>query len=76
MNRLCQLLIASEVYRDGWEPDLLDGEPKYVIHIVNDEACTSIATFKNHVLSFPTEEISEEFFENFRELIYEAKELL
>lgn len=59
-----------------WEPDWNTREPKYVI------ACTSNGIEKQweftyyKIFAFPTEEMRDAFFDNFKELIEICKELL
>ena len=74
---LMQLLVCREVYRQGWKPNWKDNnEIKYCIERFRDcfikETYTLIAT----VLSFQSAEIRDQFLENFRDLIEEAKELI
>ena len=74
---LCQLLVCREVYRQGWKPDWKnENENKY--SIINDfnKIETSINASVNKVLAFQSAEIRDEFLENFRDLIEEAKELI
>ena len=63
-----------------WEPDWgeNDGEYRYCIHNQSNkiELCTINWLGKNYILSFPTEEMRDEFYNNFKELIEECKELL
>lgn len=65
-----------------WEPDYSEESYeqgcsiKYVIyytgtHITKDRKCTP-----SYVLSFPTEEMRDTFYENFKELIEKCRELL
>lgn len=65
-----------------WQPDYHEksyeqGSPiKYVIyytgtHITKEQKCTP-----SYILAFPTEEMRNAFFDNFKELIEECKELL
>ena len=60
----------------SWEPDWNTSVPKYVI------ACTSNGIEKQwettycKCLAFPTEEMRDTFYENFKDLIEECKELL
>ena len=80
MLALCQLLVCREVYRQGWKPDWKDDkEIKYCIVNVLNNIKPSNSTFNavfNKVLSFQSAEIRDEFLENFRDLIEEAKELI
>ena len=77
MLALCKLLVCREVYRQGWKPNWKDdNEIKYCIERVENcitkKAYTLIAT----VLAFQSAEIRDEFLENFKDLIEEAKELI
>ena len=67
-----------------WEPDFEnDKQQKFFITTFNSQiefnfcATHSYAIGRhNHILAFPTEEIRDAFYENFKELIEECKELL
>lgn len=76
MLALCQLLVAREVYRDGWEPDWTDGKTKYAIYFSNGEICKCATSCESYILTFQSLEIRAEFYKNFQELIIEAQELL
>jgi len=72
---LIQLIQLRNCYNGDWEPDWMDNEPKCTI--VNDlnnlkKARTNIS----HVLVFKSEELRDQFFENFRDLIEIAKPLI
>ena len=59
-----------------WEPDWMDEKTKYTIkayqnHIIKDKVLRS-----NCILVFPTEEMRDAFYENFKDLIDGCKELL
>ena len=74
LAQLCQL---RDRYNDGWKPDWEnDNEQKHVIIIhagrIHVETFFSI----RHLLTFKTEELRNEFLENFRDLIETAKPLL
>ena len=84
-----KLLIARDVYRKiageqmglgkPWEPDWADTETdKYVIEIVKNTITIHDYPWNetNHLLAFPTEEMRDIFYENFKSLIEECKELL
>lgn len=76
MLALCRLLVCREVYRQGWKPNYDDYSIKYSIDIENNTITKRNYTFTNKILSFPTEEIRDEFLNNFKDLIDEAKEFL
>ena len=60
-----------------WEPDLNEGNLKYVILYVYGEICVDTCIYiANRILVFPTEEMRDTFYENFKELIECCKELL
>ena len=76
MVKLCQLLIARDVYRDGWEPDWSDENNKHVIYFYDGEIQNDFTPSAAYILAFQTAEIRDQFLENFKDLIEEAKELL
>lgn len=72
-------LYGEEIGLDGsWEPDWNDNnQPKFGIHNVqNDIRNINLRVLKNLILVFPTEEMRDTFFENFKDLIEDCKELL
>ena len=77
MLALCQLLVCREVYRQGWKPDWTNGdENKYCIICNSTKITGAINATICRILSFQSAEIRDEFLENFRDLIEEAKELI
>lgn len=76
MLALCQLLVCREVYRQGWKPDWKDSTNKYCIHYTYGKIITNNAINTNSILTFQSQEIRDEFLENFLGLIEEAKELI
>lgn len=74
LAQLCQL---RDRYNDGWKPDWKnEKELKYVIEIFWDNIVKREYENRYKVLAFKTEELRDEFLENFRELIWVAKPLL
>lgn len=83
---LKQLLICRDAYwklageqmglGKSWEPDFKDDSDKYFICYVKDEVWMSNIRDCNKVLVFPTEEIRDLFYQNFKELIEIVKELI
>ena len=84
-----KLLICRDAYwkiagekmgLDGpWKPDWLSGrkEEKYCIATQNNEIWYNFSEYGgNEILAFPTIEMRDAFYENFKELIEECKELL
>jgi hypothetical protein len=59
----------------SWEPDW-EGEGWYVIINHGGDIVTDVQWHANAILAFPTEEMRDAFYENFKELINECKELL
>lgn len=71
--------IAGEQMKLGkpWEPDWLDiSTQKYCIYYVGDEIKKQPMLEVHHFLAFPTKEMRDAFYENFKELIEACKELL
>ena len=59
-----------------WKPDWNTTESKYVIKYAKDSIrCIKSINF-NNILAFPTAEIRDVFYENFKDLIEQCKELL
>ena len=60
-----------------WEPDWPNvKQDKYVIFTDNNAIRTELYVLGHKVLAFPTEEIRDIFYENFKDLIEKCKELL
>jgi hypothetical protein len=61
-----------------WEPDWNDhNQPKFGIHNVQNNIHTiTLHVLKNLILVFPSEEMRDAFFKNFKNLIEECKEML
>lgn len=61
-----------------WEPDWNDhNQPKFGIHNVQNNIHTiTLHVLKNLILVFPTVEMRDAFYENFKDLIENCKELL
>ena len=73
---LCQLIQLRDCYNDGWEPDWTTGSIKYIIAPSRNRVIRYHAWVDNKILAFKTEEIRDQFFENFKDLIEIAKPLL
>ena len=91
INQFNKLLICRDVYwkiageemglGKPWEPDYSgtfeEGCPiKYVIYSVGTHILKGRKSCPNHILAFPTEEMRDAFYENFKEEIEFCKELL
>lgn len=60
-----------------WEPDWLNVEQdKYVLYTNNNSICSNCFSLGNNILAFPTAKMRDAFYENFKDLIEECKELL
>ena len=75
---LCQLLVCRNAWwkQLGWEPDWKNGIKKYCITCIGGEISNQSVYQSASILVFPTEEARNQFFESFRDLIEEAKELI
>jgi hypothetical protein len=72
---LAQLSQLREVYRDGWKPELENGY-RYIINCEKGGLSIGMVYGHSYFLSFQSEEIAQEFLNNFRDLIIEAAPLL
>lgn len=59
-----------------WEIDWNDSTPKYTIIVIGNELVKHYTFAQNFILAFPTEEIRDTFYNNFKDLIEQCKELL
>lgn len=72
-----KLLKLRKDWIGDWEPDWTDGSQiKYVIFTENNEICVGTHLHISNSMSFPTEEMRDEFFDCFKNLLEEAKTLL
>lgn len=89
MESFVKLLICRDAYwkiageemglGKPWEPDWLSGrkEEKYCIATQNNEIWHNFSEYGgNEILAFPTMEMRDTFYENFKDLIESCKELL
>ena len=87
LNILNKLLICRDAYwkiageemglGKPWEPDWQDDTThKFIIHTIKDKIHCGVSLVKNHLLAFPTEEMRDAFYENFKSEIESCKELL
>lgn len=78
LNNLQQLLVCRDAYWEiaDWTPDWNnDNQMKYIIVNRRNNIIKDSYTAKNAILAFPTEEMRDLFYENFKELIEKCKEL-
>lgn len=74
---LAQLSQLLKVYRENWTPNWSDNEQKkWCIYFHSNELYNVTFYQAHHFLSFPTQELAQEFLDNFRDLIEKAKPLL
>ena len=73
---LMQLHQLRDCYRNGWLPDWKEQSVKHTILIDNDDIVVGKSYVISCFLAFQTEELAEEFLNNFRELIEEAGDLI
>ena len=73
---LAKLSQLREVYRNGWVPNWLDDKYKFCIELYANEINKDYYYSQNNFLSFQDKETRDLFFENFRDLIEQAKPLM
>lgn len=61
---------------EPWKPNWLDDNAKYSIYTIKGMLTKAISCYDGAILTFPTEEMRDAFYENFKELIEQCKELL
>jgi hypothetical protein len=71
---LAQLSQLREVYRNGWKPE--KGVDIHVIAFYENKIATTVYLYGDIFLSVQSIEVRDEFLENFRELIEQAKPLM
>ena len=87
MTRLSMLKLCRDAYwkiageemglGKPWEPDWTDDyRSKYIITCVRNELINDFSNNFNYILAFPTEEMRDVFYENFKTLIEECKAFL
>ena len=87
LDKFKQLLICRNAYwkiageqmglDNLWEPDWENyNEYKYCLYITENNVNKGIFYNDNHILAFPTEEMRDAFFKNFKKEIEQCKELL
>ena len=87
LYKFTELLICQDAYwkiagdeaglGKSWEPDWTNNyEKKYIINFYQNEINFTNGTNAQYILSFPTAEMRDAFYENFKNLIEKCKELL
>lgn len=73
---LCQLIQLRDCYNDNWMPDWNNyKQDKHTIEFHGDEIYCDVVVRNPAILSFKTEEVRDEFLENFDDLIEKLKPL-
>ena len=82
-KELFESFIKLKICRDAywkivgdWEPEFRFGKKKYCIMTKDNKVISATVEETNRILVFPTEEMRDAFYENFKELIENCKELL
>lgn len=86
INNFYKLLICRDAYwkiagkhmdlGKPWEPDYTDDNIKYIIGVHRNNLDFNCTIERNYILIFPSEEMRDEFYENFKDLIEACKEFL
>ena len=86
IHDFCKLIVARNIYwkiageemglGKPWEPDWAKDTEKYVIYPYHYLYSIDVEKCRNTILAFPTREMRDAFYENFKELIEQCKELL
>lgn len=59
-----------------WEPDWSESKPKYTIVVIENKLVKHYALTQSYILVFPTAEMRDAFYENFKDQIDSCKTLL
>lgn len=86
MNQFYQLIICRDAYwkiageemglGKPWEPDWIEDSIKYTIQYGSTGIVFPRESHMSRTFTFPTEEMRDAFYENFKDLIESCKELL
>lgn len=79
INQLNKLLICRDAYwkiAGDWKPDWNNISDKHCIYVVSGDVWLKECQTRRCNLAFPTKEMRDAFYENFKELIESCKELL
>ena len=78
-NALYRLKVCRDAYwkiaRD-WRPEFIFGKKKYCIMTKDNKVISATVEETNRIFVFPTEEMRDAFYKNFKDLIEQCKELL
>ena len=73
---LIKLEQLRDCYRNGWKPDWEDDEKKFIIYYCMNEIEKGNSFNVSRFLSFQTRGLRDKFFDNFKDLIETAKDLI
>lgn len=73
---LSKLLYLRDIYRQGWTPNWNDGGTKYTVLNDGGELSKSIKSYNNRIFSFQSAEIRDKFYNNFKDMLEEVKDLI
>lgn len=76
MLALCKLIQLRDCYNDGWKPDWNSLDVKYTLCYYCDKIVMSDLINFHTLLAFKTECLRDVFYNNFKDLIEQAKLLL
>ena len=76
MLALCKLIQLRDCYNDGWKPNWSDRSEKHCIFYSNGNVELFIRNSWSCILVFKSRELRNEFYNNFKDLIEQAKLLL
>lgn len=72
-----KLLKLRKYWIGDWKPDWTSAyTDKYAIYCTNNSLYKSSSCLVSHIMSFPTAEMRDEFFDCFKDLLEQAKELI
>lgn len=76
MLALCKLIQLRDCYNDGWKPDWSDTSKKHCIFYNKGNVELFVRNSWSCILVFKSRELRNEFYNNFKDLIEQAKLLL
>lgn len=76
MLALCKLIQLRDYYNDGWKPDWRDKSEKHCIFYNKGNVELFVRNSWSCILVFKSRELRNEFYNNFKDLIEQAKLLL
>lgn len=76
MLALCKLIQLRDCYNDGWKPDWNDTSKKHCIFYNKGNVKLFVINSWSCILAFQSRELRNEFYNNFKDLIEQAKLLL